>query len=180
MKLQDHPALTGTPPSVGELPILQQPLKKSSKLLLTFAVLTSLSLFSGCQKNQTQEQTSRYEAKIVMVDFWASWCWNCLDTLKWLDKIQDKYPPEDQLLKILTINLDAEQHKMTDFIAKHNLQDLHANWDPQGVNMEKFGVRVLPSLVIKYQGETRIFEGDNSGYKEYLEQILSTSKLVAL
>ena len=151
-----------------------------TKFFLPCAFLAILALFSGCQQNQTQEQTTRYEAKIVMVDFWASWCWNCLDTLKWLDKIQDKYAAEEQLLKILTINLDAEKHKMTDFIAKHNLQDLHATWDPQGVNMEKFGVRVLPSLVIKFQGETRIFEGDNSGYKEYLEKILSTSKLVTL
>ncbi len=47
---------------------------------------------------------SQYKGKVVIVDFWATWCGPCLAELPNLKKIYEKY--HDRGLEIVGVNLD--------------------------------------------------------------------------
>ena len=47
-----------------------------------------------------------YKGKVVVLDFWASWCVPCRRSFPWLDDMQAKY--EASGLVIIGVNLDND------------------------------------------------------------------------
>ncbi len=56
------------------------------------------------------------KGKIVVVDFWASWCLPCAESFPVMDELQKKYG--DRVV-ILAVNVDEKAVKMEKFLAKH-------------------------------------------------------------
>jgi len=54
--------------------------------------------------------------KVVVVDFWASWCLPCAESFPALDELQKKYG--DRLV-IVAVNVDEKAAKMEGFLKKH-------------------------------------------------------------
>jgi cytochrome c biogenesis protein CcmG/thiol:disulfide interchange protein DsbE len=54
--------------------------------------------------------------KVVVVDFWASWCLPCAESFPVLDELQKKYG--DRLV-IIGVNVDEKASKMETFLKKH-------------------------------------------------------------
>jgi len=51
-------------------------------------------------------QIDQFQGSVVLVDFWASWCAPCRDSLPWLNAMQRKYI--DQGLQVVLVNLDQD------------------------------------------------------------------------
>ncbi len=56
------------------------------------------------------------KGKIVVVDFWASWCLPCAESFPVMDELQKKYG--DRVV-ILAVNVDEKAAKMEKFLTKH-------------------------------------------------------------
>jgi thiol-disulfide isomerase/thioredoxin len=73
-------------------------------------------------------ELERYRGKIVVVDFWASWCAPCRRSFPWLNEIQAKY--RDRVV-VIGVNVDREQADAAQF-----LRDVPAKfpviYDPAG------------------------------------------------
>jgi cytochrome c biogenesis protein CcmG/thiol:disulfide interchange protein DsbE len=54
--------------------------------------------------------------KVVIVDFWASWCLPCAQSFPVLDELQKKY---GERLVVLGVNVDEKASNMTVFLKKH-------------------------------------------------------------
>src|SRR5664279_662113 len=54
------------------------------------------------------------KGKVVIVDFWASWCGPCKDSFPVMNDLQKKYA--DKGLVIIGINEDEEKSDMQDFL----------------------------------------------------------------
>jgi thiol-disulfide isomerase/thioredoxin len=83
------------------------------------------------------------QGKVVLIDFWATWCGPCREALPHIHSIADKFRGEP--LIVLSVNLDTDEKKARDFVAEH-----HMTW-PQyldggfGGSMAKsFGVHEIP------------------------------------
>ena len=56
------------------------------------------------------------KGKIIIVDFWASWCLPCAKSFPALDELQKKYG--DRVV-VLAVNVDEKKANMEKFLAKH-------------------------------------------------------------
>jgi cytochrome c biogenesis protein CcmG/thiol:disulfide interchange protein DsbE len=63
---------------------------------------------------------SALRGKVVLVDFWASWCAPCRDSLPVLDRLAKTY--RDQGLVIVGVNIDKSAGEARAFLEKNKLQ----------------------------------------------------------
>ena len=59
------------------------------------------------------------QGKVVLIDFWATWCQPCRAAVPHIRDIAKKF--QGQPLVVLSINLDSEEEKWKDFISKNEM-----------------------------------------------------------
>lgn len=57
--------------------------------------------------------------RVVLVDFWATWCGPCNQELPHMQKLAKKY--ENDPFEVISISWDSDESKWKDFIAAHNM-----------------------------------------------------------
>jgi len=65
---------------------------------------------------------SAMRGKVVLVDFWASWCEPCKKELPVLAKMAARL--RAQGIEVVTVNIDDDKDNATAFIKQHGLQQL--------------------------------------------------------
>jgi len=85
---------------------------------------------------------SSLKGKVVYVDFWASWCPPCRESLPWMDKLQYQY--EDLGLVVIGINLDSDKRDARKFLKKMPISFTIA-YDPDGHIADAYEVDVMPT-----------------------------------
>lgn len=88
---------------------------------------------------------SDFRGKVLVVDFWASWCVPCRRSFPWLNVMQDKYA-EDGLV-IVGVNLDRERVSATAFLRDFPAR-FRITYDPAATLAEQFGVQGMPSSYV--------------------------------
>jgi cytochrome c biogenesis protein CcmG/thiol:disulfide interchange protein DsbE len=89
--------------------------------------------------------------KVVLVDFWASWCGPCRKSFPWLREMYDRYGGRG--LEVVAINLDKNRHAAEAFLDKHPAPFTVA-FDPSGKSAEAFRVWGMPTgFVVGPSGE---------------------------
>ncbi|MGW8257061.1 MAG: redoxin domain-containing protein, partial [Thermoguttaceae bacterium] len=97
--------------------------------------------------------------KIVIVDFWATWCEPCRTSLAELQKVYEKYRHNDKLA-FLAVNLDdpqLENKVITDFLKKSNLSvPVYRDPDRSAILFNFSGIPA--SFIIDAQGIVEDYE----------------------
>lgn len=122
------------------------------------------SIYAG-QPNISLESLA---GKTVYVDFWASWCAPCLQSLPLYNEMYHKY--KDQGLEVVAITVDNPIEDGLDFLEDTPL-DFLIPVDPEGDAAELFGVIGMPSsYLIAPDGEVKLVHmGFRSGDMEMIE-----------
>jgi thiol-disulfide isomerase/thioredoxin len=83
------------------------------------------------------------QGKVVLLDFWATWCGPCREALPHIRNVAKKFQGEP--LIILSVSLDTDEKKWREFVAKNEM-----TW-PQyfdggftGSVAKMFGVKAIP------------------------------------
>jgi thiol-disulfide isomerase/thioredoxin len=124
---------------------------------------------------------SELKGRVVLLNFWATWCGPCREEMPHLAKLYEKY--RDQGLEILAITTDekSDRAKVAPFVAKYGMT-FPVLYDV-GV-ADAYGVNGMPTTVyIDAQGRTRYqttgFNGDDTAreqevvIKELLKDVAS-------
>jgi thiol-disulfide isomerase/thioredoxin len=69
--------------------------------------------------NGQQIELSKYQGKVVLVDFWATWCTPCREEIPRFVEWQKQYG--DQGLQVIGISMDDGQEPVREFYKKFNL-----------------------------------------------------------
>jgi thiol-disulfide isomerase/thioredoxin len=82
--------------------------------------------------------------KVVLIDFWATWCGPCREALPHMRKIAQKF--EGQPFVALSISLDSDEGKWKDFVAKNGMTWLqYRDGGFNGQIARQFGVTMIPA-----------------------------------
>jgi thiol-disulfide isomerase/thioredoxin len=91
--------------------------------------------------------------KVVVLDFWASWCAPCRTALPLLDGLRREFPPDS--FTVLAVNVDREPEAARRFLARLPVGYPSAT-DPEGRIPASFGLETMPtSYLIDRQGVIR-------------------------
>jgi thiol-disulfide isomerase/thioredoxin len=104
----------------------------------------------------------QYKGKVVLIDFWATWCGPCVAELPNVLKTYEKYHPKG--LEIIGISLDEDGQKLTTFIKEKNMP-WQQFFDGQGWQNKlavKFGVHSIPATYL-LDGQGKIIGKDLRG-----------------
>ena len=117
------------------------------------------------------------KGKIIIVDFWASWCLPCAESFPVLDELQKKYG--DRGLVIIAVNEDEEKSDMQDFL-KANVATFAVVRDAKQKLVAVAGIQTMPSsFVLDDTGKVRFVHGGFHGAetrKQYEQEIESLLK----
>lgn len=103
------------------------------------------------------------KGKVVVVDFWASWCTPCKKAMPMYAELHKDYAGKDVV--ILAISLDEERKAYDAFLKKNSLPFAVAR-DPKGKLAETVGVQEMPtSFVIGKDGKVASVHSGSLGDK---------------
>jgi thiol-disulfide isomerase/thioredoxin len=84
-----------------------------------------------------------FHGKVVLLDFWATWCGPCREALPNMKKIAQKF--QGQPLVILSVSLDPNAQQWKDFVAKNEMTWLqYRDGGFDGPLATTFGVTAIP------------------------------------
>ena len=114
--------------------------------------------------------------KVVLVDFWASWCLPCAKSFPVLDELQKKYG--DRLV-ILAVNVDEKAANMEAFLKKHPVSFTVVRDAQQKLVAIAEPATMPTSFLLDGEGKVRFlhngFHGEDTR-KEYVSEIESLLK----
>jgi thiol-disulfide isomerase/thioredoxin len=87
----------------------------------------------------------QYAGKVVVLDFWASWCEPCRRSFPWLNAMHDKYGPDG--LVIVGVNLDMERNDARRFLAEYPA-DFAIVYDENQALARAYEVVAMPSSYV--------------------------------
>jgi peroxiredoxin len=116
---------------------------------------------------KTQISLKQYRGKIVVIDFWASWCEPCRQEFPVLNTLYKKYYKKG--VQVMGINVDTQETDATKFL-KDNPVAFMLLHDDGNKLMEEFNLETMPrSFIVDRKGIVRFMHnGYNSDYDPYI------------
>jgi thiol-disulfide isomerase/thioredoxin len=94
-----------------------------------------------------------FRGKVVLVDFWASWCAPCKESFPWMQQVLSRYA--DRGLVVVAVNLDRDRRLAEQFLGSLN-PTFPIVFDPQARLAEHFKVSGMPaSFYVDRSGAVR-------------------------
>jgi thiol-disulfide isomerase/thioredoxin len=82
--------------------------------------------------------------KVVVVDFWATWCAPCVQAMPKMKELYEKY--NSQGVEFVGISVDHDRKAVEEFIKTHELPWRQAADGPQSPTATRYGIRAIPSV----------------------------------
>ena len=87
-----------------------------------------------------------WKGKVVIVDFWATWCTGCRETIPVLTRLNDKFASKG--LVVAGVSTDkGPKEKVAKFVRKMKMT-YQVLWDADDTQSKVFGFEGLPSVYV--------------------------------
>ncbi len=92
-------------------------------------------------KGQKLDLTA-YKGKVLLIDFWATWCGPCQKSMPFLNSLRNQHQREG--FEVVAINVDEDSEIAREFLQAHPV-DYPMAFDPKGECPAQFNVEAMPS-----------------------------------
>ena len=121
---------------------------------------------------------SGYKGRVVLLDFWATWCTGCKQEIPWYMEFQDKYKKDG--LSAIGVSLDDDGWKsVKPFLQEHkiNYPIVIGDWNDMG---KRFGFNSMPAtLLIDRDGkmaDMHVGMVDKDAFEREIQTLLREAK----
>lgn len=87
---------------------------------------------------------SEHKGKIVVLDFWATWCSHCLQSMPELVRMHDSSGPD---VEVIAVNLEETPEAISTMLDRHKWK-IPVALDREGAVATKYGVTAIPQTVV--------------------------------
>ncbi|HJQ55292.1 MAG TPA: TlpA disulfide reductase family protein [Vineibacter sp.] len=129
-------AQTGAPPLAGGMAKFELKAPAAPAPALSFK-----------DKDDVDASLAAFKGKVVLVNFWATWCIPCIKEMPSLDRLARKLGNER--FAVVALSLDGPSRpKVEPFIRSRNLEQLRVFFDTQKKSYAALDIIVLPTTVL--------------------------------
>lgn len=161
---------------------------KKHFLLITLLLCSSYPVYAieegqvalGCPAQSQAQQAgfnpSEYKGKVVLIDFWASWCGPCQKAMPFFNSLHNERQKNG--FEVVAINVDEDKEIARQFLESHPV-DYPMFFDPDGQCPEIYQVKAMPSsYLIDKTGKVRHIhlgfrDGDEALLREQIQALLA-------
>ncbi|ODB99050.1 hypothetical protein A3197_15940 [Candidatus Thiodiazotropha endoloripes] len=111
-------------------------------MLIFFVAEIDAAQPQGRDKQRSAFDLEQYRGRVVLLDFWASWCGPCREAFPWLNEMHRKYHGVG--LEIIGINLDEARREAEQFLT-NTPAEFTIYFDPKGVLAKRYDLQGMPA-----------------------------------
>jgi thiol-disulfide isomerase/thioredoxin len=114
---------------------------------------------------------STARGKVVILDFWATWCGPCIQAMPQVERVADEF--KDRGVQLIAVNLQEDAKQISSMLQRHKLHPEVA-LDIDGAVAEKYAAVAIPqTVVIDRQGVVaRLFVGGGTHLGDQLHEVI--------